>query len=317
VRILVTGGAGYVGSVVTRLLLDRGHEVAVLDNLEAGHRKAIDPRAAFLEGDLRRTDDASDVVEIVTGLRPEAVVHMAAYALVGESVLNPWMYLNNNVGGGVNLLHAMWVSGCRRIVFSSSCATYGNPDFLPITEAHRQAPVSPYGESKLMFERMLRVMSGEIRSTSLRYFNACGAWEGLGEDHDPETHLVPNACKAVLGQGEPLVVHGDGSQVRDYVHVRDIAQAHVLALEQDVAGEMNLGTGIGHSVSEVVAAVSAAAGREVPLRFGPPRPGDPSRLVADPRLAVERLSWRQSIPLEESVRSALEWHGSRPRGYGG
>jgi len=310
-RVMVTGGAGYVGSVVSRLLLDRGHEVAVLDSLEFGHAAAVDPRAALLACDLKDADAASEAVFSVC---PDAVVHMAAYALVGESVEQPHRYFRNNVGGGINLLHAMWVSGCRRIVFSSSCASYGEPLGRRLREDMDCRPCSPYGMTKLQFEQVL-AWSPWVRSTSLRYFNACGAWDGLGEDHAVETHLIPNACKAVLGQSGPLVVHGDGSQVRDYVHVRDIAAAHVLALEGDVAGVINLGSGAGHGVLEVVGAVSKAAGKDVPVEFGPVRPGDPDALVADTSLAKERLAWSPRIGLDECVASALEWHRSHPGGY--
>lgn len=321
-KVLVTGGAGYIGSVTTRLLLDRGHEVIVLDNLECGHLAAVDSRALFLQADLRLTDDSSDVTDIIFGFKPDAVVHMGAYALVGESMAHPFMYLLNNVGGGVNLLHAMRVSGCSRIVFSSSCATYGNPKFLPITETHPQEPVSPYGVSKLMFEQMLRVVSKEIRSTSLRYFNAAGAWEGLGEDHNPETHLIPNACKAVLGQEQAIVINGttrntpDQTCIRDYVHVYDLARAHVLALEKDIVGEFNLGSGHGHSVLEVLAAVSKAAGTEVPTKKGVDRPGDPDVLVADFSKAKQALGWQPTMALDGIVQSALNWHLKHPNGYG-
>ena len=316
-KVLVTGGAGYIGSVTAKLLLDRGHEVAVLDNLEYGHLTAVDKRALFIEADLK---DKDVTIDVIFQFRPEAVVHMAGYALVGESMKLPLRYMLNNVGGGLNLLEGMRIAGCDRIVFSSSCATYGNPKFLPITEAHPQEPVSPYGVSKLMFEQVLRTMA-EMRYTSLRYFNACGADLKLGEDHDPETHLIANCCKAALKQIPYIVINGrsrptsDGTCVRDYVDVGDIAWAHVLALEQNVVGEFNLGSGRGHSVLEVVTEVGQQAGVKVPTQDGPDRPGDPDVLIADYSKFIKLTGWRPTCGFEFSIDKALAWHRDHPNGY--
>jgi len=320
-RILVTGGAGYIGSVTTELLLDAGHEVTVFDNLGRGHREAIDPRAVFIEGDL---GDRAAIGAAVRQAAPEAVMHFAAYALVGESMEDPSMYFRNNVIGGIHLAEAMVESGVRKIVFSSTCATYGQPDRVPITEETVQRPQNPYGESKLMFEKILgwhQQING-LQPVFLRYFNACGATEKFGEDHDPETHLIPLVLRVALGQRASVKIFGDdydtpdGTCLRDYIHICDLAQAHRLALEKDVSGPFNLGTGTGNSVLEVIEACRAVTGHAIPAERVARRPGDPARLVASAEKAYRVLGWQpERADLRMIVESAWAWHRRHPHGY--
>ncbi|HRV30774.1 MAG TPA: UDP-glucose 4-epimerase GalE [Kiritimatiellia bacterium] len=321
-KILVTGGSGYIGSVTTELLCNDGHEVTVFDNLERGHREAVDPRARLIVGDLRSPDGIRDAMQSV---KPDAVVHFAAYALVGESMQEPHLYFENNVGGGLNLLDAMQRTGVKKIIFSSTCATYGEPDVVPMTEVLPQRPTNPYGESKLMLETVLRwaqERSG-IQPVFLRYFNACGATEKYGEDHEPETHLIPNVLKVALGQTPAVSVFGDdyptpdGTCIRDYIHIVDLARAHILALEKDVTGAFNLGTGTGFSVQEVIATCRAVTGHEIPVKISPRRPGDPPRLVAGADKARAELGWQpQFADLRTIVQHAWNWHQAHPHGYG-
>jgi len=320
-KIVLTGGSGYIGSVTTELLCDDGHEVTVFDNLERGHREAVDPRARLVAGDLREPGPIRDVMREV---RPDAVVHFAAYALVGESMEDPHLYFENNMGGGLNLLAAMRDSGVRKIIFSSTCATYGQPDVIPMTEELPQRPTNPYGESKLMFETALRWEQQRrgLQPVFLRYFNACGATEKYGEDHDPETHLIPNVLKVALGQAEAVPVFGDdyetpdGTCIRDYIHIVDLARAHILALEQDVTGPFNLGTGTGFSVKQVIDACREVTGRDIPARMSPRRPGDPARLVAGAEKAKRVLGWApRHADLKTIVRHAWAWHQAHPHGY--
>ena len=311
-RILVTGGSGYIGSVVVRRLLDLGCDVAVFDNLERGHRAFVDPRATLVEGDLR---DRAAVRAAMRAARPEAVMHFAAYALVGESMGDPMLYFENNVAGGANLLAEMEAAGCGRIVFSSSCATYGVPPALPIEEDMEQRPTNPYGLSKLMFEQMCGWLAKAkgLRPVFLRYFNAAGAvpeW-GLGEDHDPETHIIPNVLLAASGRSGAVPVYGtdyptpDGTCVRDYVHVKDLCSAHVLALETGACGAFNLGTGRGASVLEVVEACRRVTGRPIAVDVRPRRPGDPPALYASGEKARRVLGWTPRFSdLETVVRDA-------------
>src|SRR5687768_7315128 len=249
-NILVTGGAGYIGSICVEQLLDAGHTITVFDNLTEGHRAAVDPRAKLINGDLQQRCDVDDALEAV---RPEAVMHFAANALVAESMKDPSKYFRNNVCGGLNLLDAMVAVGCKKLVFSSTCATFGVPERVPIDETLPQRPINPYGESKLMFERILRwydELHG-LRHVALRYFNAAGATEKYGEDHRIETHLIPNVLKVALGQKEHVEMFGtdyetpDGTCVRDYIHIVDLAQAHMLALGAEQSAFYNLGTGGG------------------------------------------------------------------------
>ncbi len=320
-KVFVTGGAGYIGSVTVEMLIDRGHEVVVFDNLERGHREALHPAARFVQGDLR---DRAVVEEAVARSGAEAVVHFAAYALVGESMAQPELYFGNNLVGGVNLAAAMLKAGIRKIVFSSTCATYGIPPTNPITEETPQKPTNPYGESKLMFERVLWWYRDlhRFEPVMLRYFNACGATARYGEDHEPETHIIPNVLRVALGQSPEVRMFGDdyrtpdGTCVRDYIHISDLAQAHVRAIEGRFEGAFNLGNGEGYSVRQVVDAARRVTGHAIPAAVSPRRPGDPDRLVADARKAREVLGWRPDhTDLDEIVRSAWEWSRRHPRGY--
>ena len=321
-KILLTGGSGYIGSVTTELLCDDGHEVVVFDNLERGHHEAVDPRARLVVGDLR---EPLAIREAMAAAKPDAVVHFAAYALVGESMQEPHKYFENNVGGGLNLLDAMLRVGVRKIIFSSTCATYGQPEVMPMTEALPQRPTNPYGESKLMFETALRWEQERrgLRPVFLRYFNACGATEKYGEDHEPETHLIPNVLKVALGQASAVPVFGDdyptpdGTCIRDYIHIVDLARAHILALEKDVVGAFNLGTGTGFSVKQVVETCREATGHPIPVALSPRRPGDPACLVAGAAKARDVLGWNPRHPdLKTIVQHAWNWHRAHPRGYG-
>ena len=321
-KIVLTGGSGYIGSVTTELLCDDGHEVVVFDNLERGHREAVDPRARLVVGDLR---EPLAIRELMAAVKPDAVVHFAAYALVGESMQNPHLYFENNVGGGLNLLDALLRTGVPKIIFSSTCATYGQPETMPMTEALPQRPTNPYGESKLMFETALRWEQERrgLRPVFLRYFNACGATEKYGEDHEPETHLIPNVLKVALGQSPAVPVFGgdyptpDGTCIRDYIHIADLARAHILALDQDVAGPFNLGTGTGFSVQQVVETCRAVTGHPIPVAVSPRRPGDPACLVAGADKAKAVLGWNPRYPdLRTIVQHAWDWHRAHPRGYG-
>ena len=315
--ILVTGGAGYIGSHACKALALAGYQPIVYDNLSRGHRHAV-RWGPLVEGELA---DGARLAALLRAERIAAVMHFAAFAYVGESMTDPATYYRNNVGGTLSLLDAMREAGVDRIVFSSTCATYGIPERVPVTEATPQLPVNPYGETKLVIERALR-WYGEaygIRWMALRYFNAAGADpEGeIGEDHAPEPHLIPLVLRAGLGQGGPIAIFGtdyptpDGTAIRDYIHVQDLAEAHVLALRHLAGGAsaaVNLGTGQGHSVREVIAAAEAA-GLKVPRREGPRRAGDPAALVADPSLAERLLGWRARISdIDTIIRTALAWH---------
>jgi UDP-glucose 4-epimerase len=296
--------------------------VTVFDNLTEGHRKAVDGRAKFVEGDLADQPAVSDLIRMEG---PEAVMHFAANALVGESMQNPYKYFYNNVSCGLNLLHAMVENGVRRFVFSSTCATYGIPETVPIDELAPQKPVNPYGESKLIFEKILRWFDQihGVTFASLRYFNAAGATEAFGEDHRVETHLIPCVLQVPLGKRKHAEVFGtdyptpDGSCIRDYIHVADLAQAHALALEVKESDFFNLGIGGGVSVLEVIDACKKVTGRDVPTLMQPRRPGDPPRLIASAGKAREFLGWRPQFDrIEDIVSSAWSWHLRHPNGYG-
>lgn len=315
-KIFVTGGSGYIGSVVVRRLLERGYEVVVFDNLERGHRCNVPSEARLIVGDLRNVEDIRSALKDV---HPAAVIHFAAYALVGESMADPMKYFTNNVKGGVNLLEAMAEVGCDRIIFSSSCATYGVPPALPIEEDMPQTPTNPYGQSKLMFEQVCRwaQQTGKVRlrPTFLRYFNAAGAAYDMVEDHEPETHIIPNVLKVALGQKECVQVFGDdyptpdGTCIRDYVHLEDLCSAHILALEKGIEGAFNLGTGRGVSVKEIVETCRKVTGHPIPVKMCPRRPGDPPALYASGRKAREELGWKPShSDIETIVRDAWAAH---------
>lgn len=295
-KLLITGGSGYIGSVVVRDLIARGHEVVVFDNLERGHRDNLPAEVKLIVGDLR---NAQEIRNAFLEIRPEAVLHFAAYALVGESMADPLLYFSNNVKGGINLLEAMQSTGCDRLIFSSSCATYGVPPSLPIEENLPQTPTNPYGQSKLIFEQTCNWLwkQGKLRPTYLRYFNAAGAAYCLAERHDPETHIIPNVLKVALGEQPLLKIFGndyptaDGTCIRDYVHLKDLSSAHILALEKNALGAFNLGTGQGASVLEIVNACRDVTGREIPVEICPRRPGDPPALYASGRKARNELGW--------------------------
>ncbi len=324
-KVLVTGGAGYIGSHAARLLQRAGHEVWVYDNLCLGHRAAVSA-GRLIEGQLM---DRPRLVETLSDRGIEAVMHFAAFAAVGESVADPAKYYQNNVVASLNLLEAMRAAGVKLIVFSSTTATYGVPERLPITEEEPQRPINPYGFAKLVVEHALAdyARAYGLGYAALRYFNAAGASpEGdLGEDHDPETHLIPLVLQVALGQRPHITVFGDdyptpdGTCIRDYIHVDDLGAAHVLALEKLEAGQglqLNLGTGRGHSVREVIEACRRVTGHPIPAQIGPRRPGDPPELVADARKAQRVLDWQPQYPeIEAIVRTAWKWHASHPRGY--
>ncbi len=320
-NVLITGGAGYIGSITSRRLLDHGHSVTVFDNLETGHLQAIDPRCRFIEGDLR---NPGDVDSALRQTRPEAIIHFAAYALVGESMEHPDRYWENNVSGGIHLINAAVRYHVGRFIFSSSCATYGTPQQLPITEETPQHPENPYGESKLMLERILNwtQQKQNLQTVCLRYFNACGASDPLGEDHTVETHLIPNVLNTALGLKKQLDILGtdfptpDGTCVRDYIHVKDLAQAHLLALESEKTGAFNLGTGHGYSVLEIVEAAQRVTGLNIRTRECERRPGDPAALVASAEKAQCELGWNPvHSDLENIIRDAWNWHKANPHGY--
>lgn len=312
--VLVVGGAGYIGSHTAHALRDAGHEVIVYDNLSTGHARL----AAGFELIVGDAADSAKLKKILP--RVEAVMHFAAYAYVGESVIHPRKYFENNVRSGLALLHAVLDSQVRKFVFSSSCAVYGIPETLPITEECPRQPVNPYGASKLAIEQALEAYDRAygLRFVAFRYFNAAGADEQarVGELHFPETHLIPCAFDAMMGTLEALQIYGqdyptaDGTCVRDYIHVSDLAEAHARGLEYLDRGEsqeFNLGTGRGYSIKEVIATIERVTGRPVPVRFVSRRSGDPAELVADPRLAKRLLSWKARRSLEETILTAWKW----------
>ncbi|HWC72578.1 MAG TPA: UDP-glucose 4-epimerase GalE [Gemmatimonadales bacterium] len=326
-RVLVTGGAGYIGSIIVDKLLERDTQVFVLDDLSAGHPQAVARGARFIQGNVGNRELVEALLERE---RIDAVVHLAAFALVAESVAQPQKYVTNNVTAARVLLEAVARAKVRRFVFSSSCAVYGHPARIPITEDTPQAPVNPYGETKRDFERILGEVAPRtgIAVVSLRYFNAAGATERLGEDHDPETHLIPNVLAVALGKQPAVNVYGtdyptpDGTAIRDYVHVSDIADAHVRALDVPLSGSapvaLNLGTGGGHSVQQVVDAARRVTGKQLKTAKQPRRPGDPPELVAAVDRAAAVLGWRATrSSLEEILESAWRWHRAHPQGYKG
>ncbi len=324
-NILVSGGAGYVGSHAARWLARAGHDVWIYDNLSQGHRGAAPPDRLI----VAELEDRETLVRTMTEKRIDAVMHFAANALVGESVENPSKYYNNNIGGSIALLDAMRSAGVWRIVFSSTTATYGEPEQVPITEQEPQKPINPYGFTKLVIERALEdyARAYGFGYAALRYFNAAGASPDgdLGEDHTPESHLIPLVLQVALGQREAISIFGedwptpDGTCIRDYVHVDDLADAHLKALELLRPGEglkLNLGTGRGYSVREVIDACRRASGHAIPAKSAPRRPGDPAELIADSSLAKQVLGWTPKYTdIDAIVETAWRWHKSHPRGY--
>ena len=320
-KILVVGGAGYIGSICAEVLLDEKHQVGIFDNLTEGHRQAVDQRATFFEGDL---GDRSAIKDALARFRPEAVMHFAAHALVGESMQNPSKYFRNNVANGVNLLDAMVELNIRNLIFSSTCAIFGPPERIPIDESLPKRPINPYGESKLMFERVLRWYNEihGLKFVALRYFNAAGASTRFGEHHRHETHLIPNVLKVALGQMPQVEIYGtdydtpDGTCIRDYIHILDLARAHILALDAPRSEFYNLGTGGGSSVREVIDAGQKITGRNIPVMEKPRRPGDPPRLIASSEKINKELGWKPEFQsLEAIMESAWKWHQKFPSGY--
>jgi UDP-glucose 4-epimerase len=321
-KVLVTGGAGYIGSIVAQQMLEAGHEVVVLDNLSRGHRAAVPEGATFAGVDL--LDEEATRKALQDGF--DGVMHFAALALVAESVAHPERYHRGNHVGALNLLDAMRESGVRRLVFSSTCAVYGEPERVPMHEDIPAAPVNAYGNSKLAIDRMI---SDECRAhglagASLRYFNVAGARGHLGEDHEPETHLIPLVLRAAAGVSDHVKVFGtdyptrDGTAVRDYIHVEDLGRAHAMALEAAEPSRhsiYNLGTGHGYTVKEVVDAARRVTGREIPAREEPRRPGDPPELVAASDRIRDELGWEPEKGLDEMIADAWAWHQAHPNGY--
>jgi UDP-glucose 4-epimerase len=321
-HIFVTGGAGYIGSICVEQMLNAGHTITVFDNFSEGHRLAVDPRAKLMTGDLQERCQIEDALEAAA---PDAVMHFAANALVGESMTNPSKYFRNNFHGGINVLDAMVATGCKRLVFSSTCATFGIPEKVPIDESLPQRPINPYGESKLMFEKALRWYDEihGLKYVALRYFNAAGATAKYGEDHRIETHLIPNILKVALGQKTHVEIYGtdyptpDGTCIRDYIHIVDLAEAHMLALNANKSACYNLGTGGGTSVREVITACEKVSGQEIAVVEKPRRAGDPPRLIASSEKIRAELGWAPKFQeIDKIVASAWTWHVAHPNGYG-
>lgn len=323
--ILVTGGAGYIGSVAVEDLRTTGEKVVVIDNLVYGHRDAIAGDVLFYNGNI---GDKHLVARICSEHEIEACMHFSAYAYVGESVEDPGKYFENNFVQTLHLLDALMECGVKKFIFSSTCATYGDPQYIPIDEKHPQQPVNPYGWSKFMVERALEAydIAYGLKFVALRYFNACGATENCGEHHDPETHLIPLALFAAQGRIPNVSIFGDdyptpdGTAVRDYIHVSDLAQAHVLALGHLRSGKgsefINLGNGSGFSVKEVIEAARQSTGKPIEVNVAPRRAGDPPQLIGDSTKAREILGWKPQFPeLERIVDSAWKWHQAHPSGY--
>lgn len=321
-KVLVTGGAGYIGSICTEELLNAGYDVAVFDNLTEGHLLAVDKRAKFVKGDLA---DREFIHKTVADIKPDAIMHFAANALVGESMTNPSKYFRNNVSSAINLIDAAVAANCLKFIFSSTCATYGTPERIPMDERLPQKPINPYGQSKLMFEQILRwydQIHGLVH-VNLRYFNAAGASEKFGEDHRIETHLIPNVLKVALGQKENVQIFGeqyatpDGTCIRDYIHIKDLAAAHMLAMGRTTSAAYNLGSGEGYSVRQVVDIARKVTGHEIPVVIKEPRAGDPPRLVASSHKVTAELGWKPKYArLQTIMEDAWAWHKKFPQGYG-
>ncbi len=326
-KILVTGAAGYIGSILTEELIKEGNSVIALDNLQQGHREVIPPQAEFIQADLAEREKLD---EICGDSHIDAVMHLAADSIVAQSVTDPQRFFRNNVTCSLNLLGAMIKSNIDKLIFSSSAAVYGEPENTPIKESEPERPVNPYGETKLIFEKVLPWYHRTygLNSISLRYFNAAGASRDLGEDHDPETHLIPNTLKVALGQAKYVPVFGndyptpDGSCIRDYIHVLDIARAHILALKKleknAICRIYNLGNNRGFSVLEVIETARKITKAPIPMEIQPRRQGDPAMLVANSELAKAELGWQPKLSsLETIIQSAWQWQQQHPHGYGG
>jgi len=321
VKVFVTGGAGYIGSICVEQLLNIGHDVVVFDNLSEGHRQAVDKRARFIEGCL---SDRETIINSVASNQSQIIMHFAANALVGESMNNPSKYFRNNVAYGINLLDAAIEAKVQKFVFSSTCATYGIPNVIPMTEDLPLNPINPYGESKVIFEKLLQwyhKLHG-LEFVALRYFNAAGASENFGEHHRIETHLIPNVLKVALGQSNQCKIFGtdyptpDGTCIRDYIHIIDLAQAHMLAMEKEKNGFFNLGNGEGYSVRQVIDTCEQISGKKIAAVEESRRSGDPPRLIASAHKAFKELNWKPKFgSLEKIIESAWNWHKRNPNGY--
>lgn len=327
--ILVLGGAGYIGSHTVYALIEKGVDVVVIDNLETGHIEAVHEKARFYKGDIR---DRAFVDSVLDKEKIDAVIHFAANSLVGESMVNPLKYYDNNVNGTKVLLQSMVAHGLDKIVFSSTAATYGEPEKVPILETDRTEPTNTYGETKLAMEKMFKWTDSAhgLKYVSLRYFNACGAHISgkIGEAHSPETHLIPLILQVPLGQREYISIFGDdydtsdGTCIRDYIHVTDLAQAHILAVDYLMKGNesniFNLGNGVGFTVKEVIDTARKVTGHEIPARIAERRAGDPARLIASSDKARQVLLWKpEHADLEEIISTAWNWHKNHPNGYNG
>lgn len=326
--VLVLGGAGYIGSHTVFALIEKGEDVVIIDNLETGHIEAVHPQARFYQGDIR---DRAFVDSVLDKEKIDAVIHFAANSLVGESMTNPLKYYDNNVNGTKVLLQSMVAHGIDKIVFSSTAATYGEPERVPILETDKTEPTNAYGETKLSMEKMFKWTDRAhgMKYVSLRYFNACGAHVSgeIGEAHSPETHLIPLILQVPLGQRETISIYGDdyptkdGTCIRDYIHVTDLAQAHILAVEYLMKGNesniFNLGNGIGFTVNEVIETARKVTGHPIPATITPRRAGDPAQLIASSDKARNVLGWNpQHADLEEIISSAWKWHSTHPNGFG-
>lgn len=322
-KILLTGGAGYIGSIVSEQLIDRGEDVVIFDNLYQGHRAAVHPKASFIQGDLRNREE---IRSVFAAHKIDAVMHFASFTLVGESVEKPLKYIGDNVTNGINLLQEAVAHNVKRFILSSTANLFDRPLKMPIDEGEQIVPGSPYGESKYLLERILAWLDRTVglRYACLRYFNAAGASKVYGEDHDPETHLIPLVLKVALGKLPQIQVFGndyptpDGTCVRDYIHVIDLAQAHILALDalEDGSRTYNLGNGQGFSVMEVIETARKVTGRAIPLVMKGRRPGDPAILIASSEKIRAELGWKPQFPnLEQIIQSAWDWHLAHPNGY--
>ena len=322
-KVLVAGGAGYIGSIMTRLLVENNHDVVVLDNLSIGHREAVRAPARLVLGSIGKD---VNVERLLRAEQPECVMHFAAKSQIPESVERPDVYFENNISQGVRFLNAVCRAGVRRFVFSSTASVYGAPDRVPITEDFPLKPTSPYGDTKRIFEDLLAAYEKAygLRYASLRYFNVAGAYQGLGEDHRPETHVVPILLKAALNPDQVFPIYGDdyptrdGTCIRDYLHVYDLCRAHLLAMEAltDKSSVYNLGSGLGFTVREVLAAVEKVTGRKLKSRIAARRPGDPPALVASSERIQKELGWTREKPeLETMLADAWEFHQRLPDGY--
>ncbi|MFK7801562.1 MAG: UDP-glucose 4-epimerase GalE [Anaerolineae bacterium] len=323
-KVLVTGGAGYIGSITVERLIKAGEEVVVFDNLYQGHEDAVHPDAVFIKGDLANYDE---IEAAIATHKPDGIMHFASYTLVGESVEMPWMYLKDNAVNGANLLEAAVKHGVKRFILSSTANLFDDPEHMPIAEDERIVPGSPYGESKYIMERYLHWMDQiyGMKYGCLRYFNACGASEERGEDHAPETHLIPIVLEVAQGKRDKITIFGDdydtpdGTCVRDYIHIVDLAEAHILtmrALEDGPSRKYNLGNGKGYSIREVIETARQVTGHPIPAEVGPRRAGDPDILIASSETINDELGWAPMYPdLKQIISMAWEWHQKNPDGY--